>query len=132
MSFEETHNAPTTQPRNPALPSSPKPKPLNSRFSTSQLPSLNRPSSILNPSRVQPAAPPNSCRAAPRAEKEPTMEDFATALETFEQEQAQTEAALNEEQIVTGTVLKITRAIRRRRYRLQVRRRGSRRGIPGP
>ena len=36
------------------------------------------------------------------------MEDFATALETFEQEQAQTEAALNEEQIVTGTVLKVT------------------------
>ena len=36
------------------------------------------------------------------------MEDFATALETFEQEQAQTEAALNDEQIVPGTVLKIT------------------------
>jgi small subunit ribosomal protein S1 len=45
---------------------------------------------------------------APRPEKEPSMEDFATALETFEQEQAQTEAALNEEQIVTGTVLKVT------------------------
>jgi small subunit ribosomal protein S1 len=40
--------------------------------------------------------------------KEPSMEDFATALETFEQEQAQTEAALNDEQIVSGTVLKIT------------------------
>ena len=50
--------------------------------------------------------------AAPRAEKEPSkessMEDFATALESFEQEQAQTEAALNEEQVVTGTVLKVT------------------------
>ena len=46
--------------------------------------------------------------APPRPEKEPSMEDFATALETFEQEQAQTEAALNEEQIVTGTVLKVT------------------------
>jgi small subunit ribosomal protein S1 len=46
--------------------------------------------------------------AAPRVEKEPSMEDFATALETFEQEQAQTEAALNDEQILTGTVLKIT------------------------
>ena len=45
---------------------------------------------------------------APRSEKEPSMEDFATALETFEQEQAQTEAALNEEQVVTGTVLKVT------------------------
>jgi small subunit ribosomal protein S1 len=46
--------------------------------------------------------------AAPRPEKEPSMEDFATALETFEQEQAQTEAALNEEQVITGTVLKVT------------------------
>ena len=44
---------------------------------------------------------------ATRPEKE-TMEDFASALESFEQEQAQTEAALNDEQIITGTVLKIT------------------------
>ena len=55
-----------------------------------------------HPVTAEPAA------AAPRTEKEPSMEDFATALETFEQEQAQTEAALNDEQIVTGTVLKIT------------------------
>ena len=48
------------------------------------------------------------------------MEDFATALETFEQEQAQTEAALNEDQIVSGTVLKVTAAVRGRRHRLQV------------
>ena len=46
--------------------------------------------------------------AATRPEKEPSMEDFASALESFEQEQAQTEAALNDEQIITGTVLKIT------------------------
>ena len=46
--------------------------------------------------------------AAAAPTKEPSMEDFATALETFEQEQAQTEAALNDEQIVSGTVLKIT------------------------
>ena len=51
--------------------------------------------------QAEPAAP-------KKAEKEPSLEDFATALETFEQEQAQTEAALNEEQIVTGTVLKVT------------------------
>src|SRR5664280_2732067 len=58
----------------------------------------------------EPSSPPaeTAGAAAPRSEKEPTMEDFATALETFEQEQAQTEAALNEEQIVTGTVLKVT------------------------
>jgi small subunit ribosomal protein S1 len=55
------------------------------------------------------ATPPaEAAAAAPRSEKEPSMEDFATALETFEQEQAQTEAALNEEQVVTGTVLKVT------------------------
>jgi small subunit ribosomal protein S1 len=46
--------------------------------------------------------------AAPRAEKEPSMDDFAAALESFEQEQAQTEAALNDEQILPGTILKIT------------------------
>ena len=36
------------------------------------------------------------------------MEDFAAALESFEQEQAATEAALNEEALLTGRVLKIT------------------------
>ena len=36
------------------------------------------------------------------------MEDFASVLESFEQEQAQTEAALNDEQIVSGHVLKVT------------------------
>jgi small subunit ribosomal protein S1 len=56
----------------------------------------------IHPDAAEPVA------AAPRVEKEPSMEDFATALETFEQEQAQTEAALNDEQILTGTVLKIT------------------------
>jgi small subunit ribosomal protein S1 len=55
-----------------------------------------------HPDPIAPAAAPA------RSEKEPSMEDFATALETFEQEQAQTEAALNDEQIVPGTVLKIT------------------------
>ena len=63
------------------------------------------------PEPVVETAPPPVESAAPagsRSEKEPGMEDFATALETFEQEQAQTEAALNEEQVVTGTVLKVT------------------------
>ena len=36
------------------------------------------------------------------------MEDFASALESFEQEQAATEAALNEDALLTGRVLKIT------------------------
>jgi small subunit ribosomal protein S1 len=46
--------------------------------------------------------------ATPRAEKEPSMDDFAAALDQYEQEQAQTEAALNDEQIIPGTILKIT------------------------
>jgi small subunit ribosomal protein S1 len=51
----------------------------------------------------------SSDSAAPKkAEKEPSMEDFASVLESFEQEQAQTEAALNDEQIVSGHVLKVT------------------------
>ena len=55
------------------------------------------------------AAPSSPAPAAPakRAEKEPA-EDFASALESFEQEQAQAEAALNDEQIVSGHVLKVT------------------------
>src|ERR1019366_6725220 len=74
----------------------------------------SEPSTPARPPHVEQASEPSSHpaetagAAAPRSEKEPTMEDFATALETFEQEQAQTEAALNEEQIVTGTVLKVT------------------------
>ncbi len=36
------------------------------------------------------------------------MEDFASALESFEQEQAATEAALNEDALLSGRVLKIT------------------------
>src|SRR6202012_5087330 len=51
---------------------------------------------------AEPAAP------AKKVEKEPSMEDFASVLESFEQEQAQTEAALNDEQIVSGHVLKVT------------------------
>ena len=114
MSFEETHNAPTTQTQESgaaeqretqaaeqsnaqpemqaAAPSNPQPAEQHSE-----------PASDSSPTSVETAP-----ASAPRSEKEPTMEDFATALETFEQEQAQTEAALNEEQIVTGTVLKVT------------------------
>jgi small subunit ribosomal protein S1 len=87
MSFEETTDqTPTTETQESAAE-----QPLASPASDSATP----------PAESAPAV-------APRPEKEPSMEDFATALETFEQEQAQTEAALNEEQIVTGTVLKVT------------------------
>jgi small subunit ribosomal protein S1 len=87
MSFEETTDqTPTSETQESAAE-----QPLASPASDSATP----------PAESAPAV-------APRPEKEPSMEDFATALETFEQEQAQTEAALNEEQIVTGTVLKVT------------------------
>jgi len=61
-----------------------------------------QPQSITLPSASRAEAP-----ATPRAEKE-SGEDFASALQSFEQEQAQTEAALNDEQIVSGHVLKVT------------------------
>jgi small subunit ribosomal protein S1 len=55
------------------------------------------------------AAPASAPTSVPKkADKEPGMEDFASVLESFEQEQAQTEAALNDEQIVSGHVLKVT------------------------
>jgi small subunit ribosomal protein S1 len=91
MAFEETSNeTPTTETQSAAADAG------------SQQPHAEQVSdSTTHPPETAPAP-------APRSEKEPSMEDFATALETFEQEQAQTEAALNEEQIVTGTVLKVT------------------------
>jgi small subunit ribosomal protein S1 len=99
MSFEETHNVPTqTQEVNAAeQPETPQPEPVS-------------PPAAAQPQPAADSAPPpvEAPTPMPRPEKEPGMEDFATALETFEQEQAQTEAALNEEQIVTGTVLKVT------------------------
>ncbi|HEY4962688.1 MAG TPA: 30S ribosomal protein S1 [Terriglobales bacterium] len=90
MSLEETLNdTPTT--------------PTEESGAVEQNTTVSTPEPSTHPTSAEPAI-----AAAPRSEKEPSMEDFATALETFEQEQAQTEAALNDEQIVTGTVLKIT------------------------
>jgi small subunit ribosomal protein S1 len=110
MSFEETHNAPTTQTQEsgaaeqretqaaeqPEVQAAEQPNPQAAE-------QHSEPVTVSSPSSADTAPVP-----APKSEKEPSMEDFATALETFEQEQAQTEAALNEEQIVTGTVLKVT------------------------
>ncbi len=90
MSLEETLNdTPTT--------------PTEETATVEQNTTVSTPDTSTHPTSTGPAI-----AAVPRSEKEPSMEDFATALETFEQEQAQTEAALNDEQIVTGTVLKIT------------------------
>jgi small subunit ribosomal protein S1 len=90
MSLEETLNdTPTT--------------PTEESGTAEQQPTAQTTHTSTHPTSAEPVA-----AATPRSEKEPSMEDFATALETFEQEQAQTEAALNDEQIVTGTVLKIT------------------------
>ncbi len=110
MSFEETHNAPTTQTQESgAAEQRETPAAEQPEVQAAEQPN---PQTAETPSRpVTESGPPAAASApvpAPKSEKEPSMEDFATALETFEQEQAQTEAALNEEQIVTGTVLKVT------------------------
>src|SRR6201994_601131 len=99
MSFEETRNDPTTQTQETGSADQPGTQPSTSEQPTTQPPTQAAPEASTQPAQSQPT---------PRAEKEPSMEDFATALETFEQEQAQTEAALNEDQIVSGTVLKVT------------------------
>ena len=103
MSFEETHNDPTTQTQEATA--SEQPEIQQAEQPTPQPTVQPQPEQVADsvPHPVETTTPP-----APRSEKEPGMEDFATALETFEQEQAQTEAALNEEQVVTGTVLKVT------------------------
>jgi small subunit ribosomal protein S1 len=103
MSFEETHTVPTTQTQEPTAAEQPE---IQQAEQPTPQPTIQPEPELVAesaPHRVETAAP-----AAPRSEKEPGMEDFATALETFEQEQAQTEAALNEEQVLTGTVLKVT------------------------
>src|ERR1022692_1991090 len=132
MSFEETPNAPSTPTQDSGAPEQPQTQQASEPSAPAEPPHLEQasepsapaepphleqasePSTPARPPHVEQASEPSSHpaetagAAAPRSEKEPTMEDFATALETFEQEQAQTEAALNEEQIVTGTVLKVT------------------------
>ncbi len=121
MSFEETHNAPTTPTQDSGASEQPQTQQASETGTAEPPPHIEQasePSVPVEQPRIEQASEPSSQPAettpaaprseAPRPEKEPTMEDFATALETFEQEQAQTEAALNEEQIVTGTVLKVT------------------------
>ncbi|MGA2902931.1 MAG: 30S ribosomal protein S1 [Candidatus Korobacteraceae bacterium] len=103
MSFEETHNVPTNQTQETTAAEQLEPHQAEqpSLDLTVQHQPEHAADSVPHPVETNAAA-------TPRSEKEPGMEDFAAALETFEQEQAQTEAALNEEQIVTGTVLKVT------------------------
>jgi len=99
MSFEETHNAPATPTQEIGAAEQAETQPAEK----------HEPEQAAQPHTE--AASPQTGEApvvAPRSEKEPSMEDFASALESFEQEQAQTEAALNEDQIVTGRVLNIT------------------------
>jgi small subunit ribosomal protein S1 len=110
MSFEETHNAPTTQTQESGAAE----QPQNQAAEQPEVCAAEQPNPQATEQHSEAAteSTPRSADTAPvpapKSEKEPSMEDFATALETFEQEQAQTEAALNEEQIVTGTVLKVT------------------------
>ncbi len=99
MSFEETHNVPTTPTQEASAE-----QPETQHAEPPVQPARPEPSEATTGSTAQPVV----ASAPVRAEKEPGAEDFAAALETFEQEQAQTEAALNEEQVITGTVLKVT------------------------
>src|ERR1700690_3768134 len=117
MSFEEVPNAPTTQTEDSGAPEQPQTQQATEPSAPSEQAPIEQASEPSAPSEqapieqaseLSPQPAERNAAAAPRSEKEPNMEDFATALETFEQEQAQTEAALNEEQIVTGTVLKVT------------------------
>ncbi len=110
MSFEETHNAPTTQTQESGPAEQPETQAAEQpKAQAAEQPSIQPAEPHLEPvSDASPHAADTAAAPPARSEKEPTMEDFASALETFEQEQAQTEAALNEEQIVTGTVLKVT------------------------
>src|SRR5579883_2809646 len=100
MSFEETRNVPTPQTQEATAAEQPETLQTEPVSPAATAPPQPAPDSA--PLPVEMAA------AMPRPEKEPSMEDFAAALQSFEQEQAQAEAALNEEQIVTGTVLKVT------------------------
>ena len=103
MSFEETHNAPTTETQEAGTAEQPETKPVTPEQPQTQSAAQPQPETASETSKPAESTPPPA-----RAEKEPGMEDFASALESFEQEQAQTEAALNEDQIVSGTVLKVT------------------------
>src|SRR6201996_1738287 len=131
MSFEETHTAPTTQTQEAGT--AEQPNTSTAEQPTTQQAEQHQPEQHAEQPQTEqhqpeqhaeqaqteqhqpeqhasePSTPvAETAAAASRSEKEPTMEDFASALETFEQEQAQTEAALNEDQIVSGTVLKVT------------------------
>jgi len=103
MSFEETHDLPTTQTQEAAAEQPETEQAEQPVQTTAEQPEAEQPEAAPEPT-VQPSA----ATASPRAEKEAGAEDFASALESFEQEQAQTEAALNEEQVISGTVLKVT------------------------
>ena len=128
MSFEETSNAPTTQTQDTATPEQHETNSAEQHEAISAAPApaahahdeQAEPKPAEPPSEIShgiqsehaapaPAAPaPEPAKPAPRGDREPSMEDFASALESFEQEQAQTEAALNEDQVVTARVLNIT------------------------
>jgi small subunit ribosomal protein S1 len=99
MAFDDTQtNTPTTQTQEPAA------EQQTPETVAEAQPSVHasEPDAPIASSTTAPSG-----SGTPRTERDST-EDFASALESFEQEQAQTEAALNDEQIVSGHVLKIT------------------------
>src|ERR1039458_7847364 len=95
MSFEETPNAPSTPTQDSGAPEQPQTQQASEPSSPAEQPYLeqaSQPSTAAEQPHLEQASEPSSHpaetagAAAPRSEKEPTMEDFATALETFEQE----------------------------------------------
>ncbi len=132
MAFEETRNDSTTQTQesataeqpstelHPTEPAPSEPSPIlqtSSEHQAEEQPAApetpaasEQPVTAEQPVAVETAhsaTPATTPAAAPRSEKE-SMEDFASALESYEQEQAATEAALNDDALLTGRVLKIT------------------------
>ncbi len=119
MAFEETRNDTEITPNQESVSSAAEKPAVENVSDSNHQPAETATSPDAATAETAPAAAPGEEPAprteaprteAPRTEKEPreSMEDFASALESFEQEQAATEAALNEDALLTGRVLKIT------------------------
>src|SRR5688500_14475314 len=99
MAFADNNNAPHDETRSSSAVSVEEAAPPASESTEHQ--------NFARQSEPRPAAPsPTSGRAPKGRDKNDNMEDFATALETFEA--AQTEAMAQEDTLLKGTVVKLT------------------------